>query len=153
MVEKKNAWLTGFIDAEGCFYSQSKKRPGKFDSFTQKKTLTQQDFNGGEKAIFQAILFLFESQNKVYQFTKPPSFKSKSIYVRIEFTSIASEEQIIDYLLTYKLRTIKKISFYKWRKVYLHRTNSVCFSEKSLEKTRHLVKLMNIHIHTKKLYQ
>nr|YP_009367584.1 putative LAGLIDADG homing endonuclease [Pseudocharacium americanum]YP_009367673.1 putative LAGLIDADG homing endonuclease [Ignatius tetrasporus]ARK14624.1 putative LAGLIDADG homing endonuclease [Pseudocharacium americanum]ARK14719.1 putative LAGLIDADG homing endonuclease [Ignatius tetrasporus] len=73
-VSLNNGWLSGFIDAEGCFYASFQHSFNKINSsykLKQKMTLTQRDINGGEEAIFQQILYLLETpQKKIARFHK-----------------------------------------------------------------------------------
>jgi hypothetical protein len=141
-VSLDNAWLSGFIDAEGCFYAQCRDQIGRKTFLDQKMTLTQKDVLGGEALIFQKILLLFQSNAKV------STFKNKnidSIYIRIEFGSLKSHELISNYLFKYRLRTVKYISFHRWWRVYLYRVEGWHLSEKSIKKMRRLVKAINVH--------
>jgi hypothetical protein len=151
-----NAWLSGFIDAEGCFYAYCRNRNSNNEikkrnlSLEQTMTLTQRNL-GGEKFIFETILLLFQSNGKVHIAQKPPKYESTSIYVTIRLNSLKSQHLIVNYLFKYKLRTIKYISFHRWWRVYLYRTKGIHQSEKSFKKIRRLVKAINVH--TKKSYE
>ena len=152
-----NAWLSGFIDAEGCFYAYCRDR--NFDEITfkpmmsleQTMTLTQKDIDRGEALVFETILLLFESNGKVHRAKKPPDFNSESIYVTIRLNSLKSQHLIVNYLLKHKLRTIKYLSFHRWWRIYLYRIDGWHNSEKSIKKIRRLVKAINVH--TKKSYE
>lgn len=150
-VSLDNAWLSGFIDAEGCFYAYCRDKMTKTIplkksmSLEQTMTLTQKDILGGEEFVFATISILFQSAGKVYISKKPPRFQSKSIYVTIRLNSVKSQQFIVDYLFKYKLRTIKYISFHRWWRVYLYRINGWHNSEKSIKKIRRLVKAINVH--------
>lgn len=162
-VSLENGWLSGFIDAEGCFYANYRKTKNERrnpatcnlnDSFyqnqfaiNQKLALTQKDINEGEKTVFLKILFLFESQSSVYNFSNG---RSNSKYIRIELTCKKSQKRVIDYLRIYKLRTFKHTCFQKWRKLYDYRVNSFVLSEKGVQKLKRLMKSMNVH--SKKSY-
>lgn len=161
-VSLENGWLSGFIDAEGCFYANNREtKNGRRNStgnlgdffyqnqlaIEQKLTLVQKDINGGEKTVFLKILFLFESQSSVYNFTNG---KSNTKYIRIEFGCKKTQKRLIDYLCIYKLRTFKNTSFHKWRKLYDYRVNPYVLSEKGVQKLKRLMKSINVH--SKKSY-
>ncbi len=148
-VSLKNGWLSGFIDAEGCFYAKirkSKKDLSKI-GIEQKLHLVQQDVTGYEKLIFEKILTLMKSKSKVHTFSRVRM--ANSIYIQISIASIDSQKRLIDYLFFYKLRTIKKSSFFKWYILYLYRTNNLMISNYSskqlIDKMTQLVKSMNIY--------
>ena len=75
LISLQTAWLSGFIDAEGCFYAHLREknsiRTGKLTiNLSQKFTLTQKltTINQPECIIFHQILDLFETKSKVYIF-------------------------------------------------------------------------------------
>lgn len=155
-ISLNNAWLSGFIDAEGCFYANFfiKKLSNKIikNKFYQSFSLKQTIVNENDKQIFNHILALFESKSKVYIFF--PTNKTK--YLSIQLNSKKSQELLINYLFNYKLKTIKYISFLRWWRIYLLKTKkkelfiSQNLSEKSIKKIKRLMKAINSH--SKKTY-
>lgn len=172
-----NGWLSGFIDAEGCFYASFsippvlKKKIGKLPimkkqwckkhyemfmqisqykcNLKQKITLTQISTDE-TNLIFKKILFLFQGKS-FYIFQNNKSKKSSNnYYVRIEFSSLSSQKIIINYLYNYPLQTIKSISFRRWMRVYLRRKEGIHLSPKGTKRLYRLVKAINTH--SKKLY-
>lgn len=165
-----NAWLSGFIDAEGCFYAVFRNRYltlKEFDfqnsldfqkfceskpNLQQKMTLTQ-CASPENLSVFQHILNLFKSSSSVL------TFKSKfqtNHYIRIEFTSLKSQDLIVKYLSEYKLKTVKHISYRRWWRVYLRRKNKAHLSSKGVKRLYRLVKAINLHtkeFSDKNLYQ
>jgi LAGLIDADG endonuclease len=171
-VALNNAWLSGFIDAEGCFYARfaltalqkekriklptDKKQWSKQDyqrfielsrwklPLSQKMTLTQ--FARPEtNKFFKQILCLFEGTAvSVFQ-NKTIKKASEGSYVRIEFSSLASQKIISTYLFKYPLQTIKRVSFRRWWRVYLRREKKVHLTPKGTKRLYRLVKAINVH--------
>nr|YP_009367879.1 putative LAGLIDADG homing endonuclease [Hazenia capsulata]ARK14893.1 putative LAGLIDADG homing endonuclease [Hazenia capsulata] len=149
-ISLQDSWLSGFIDAEGCFYAHytDPKLPKTKGQLKQKITLTQKDIEGGERKIFQEIIVLFNSKQKIYIFS---NLNNPSVFVRIELTALHTQKVMIDYLTKYKLKTIKHISFCKWNFIYKYRQTKIYQSEKTLKKIRRLVSSLNIY--SKNLYE
>lgn len=172
-----NGWISGFIDAEGCFYANfsiprklkqqienlptMKKKWSKKDyeiffeiskfKFTLKQKMSLTQISTYENIeLFKKILVLFEGKS-LYIFNNNQISKlNYNEYVRIEFNSLVSHELIINYLTNYPLKTIKNISFKRWKRVYLRRKNGVHLSPKG---TKRLYRLVNaINLHSKELY-
>ena len=175
-VDLNNAWLSGFIDAEGCFYASccpqalktqiaqlprmkkhwSQQHYQLFESIShskiqlkQKFTLTQLSTHQSN-AIFQNILFLFKATTMI--FFKNQSIKklSSNQYVRIELSSLVSHSIIIDYLGKYPLKTLKHVSFTRWKRVYIRRKDGVNLTPKATKRLYRLIKAINVH--SKQLY-
>ena len=172
-----NGWLSGFIDGEGCFHAQLKlslEQKNKIFEFpvskskwtnkhyklfetiqgkyqlNQSMVLTQISSNQTDR-VFKKILLLFQSKRKLYHFRNSTvKKKTNNLYVRITFSSLVSQEKIIDYLTRYPLKTIKQISFKRWCRVYTRRKNGVHLSPKGTKRLFRLVKAMNNH--SKKTY-
>jgi hypothetical protein len=174
-VDLKNAWLSGFIDAEGCFYahfslpptikqkvSQLPKMKKNWlnehaQIFTelshlqfrlsQKMTLTQRSTKQTNK-VFKQIRFLFKGKS-FYRFQNAQGDKlSPKEYVRIEFHSFISQELIVHYLTQYPLQTIKNVSFIRWKKVFFRRKEGVHLSPKGTKRLYRLVNAINHHPHS-----
>jgi len=111
----KTGWLSGFIEAEGCFYANLRVNQLRLDafSFNQKLTITQKDTHG-ECIVLQEILFLFQSSGKIHIAKKPNCY-------RIQFDSLKSQAIIIDYFCKFPLLGNKKIAFLRWWRIYLRR--------------------------------
>ena len=171
-ISLNNAWLSGFIEAEGCFYACfslptlqkkkifnlpfSKKKWSKqhYKMFLelsqyryilkQKMTLTQYSTNQ-TKHIFKKILFLFKGTTFQLFQNKLSQNSSDSYYVRIEFASLISHKIISDYLFKYPLRTMKHISFRRWWRVYLRRKQGIHLTPKATQRLYRLVNAINYH--------
>lgn len=165
-----SGWLSGFIDAKGCFYGnislkndiqkkinilpKMKKNWSDKDyqlfqhisqykpSIVQKMTLIQISTKETNE-LLKKILFLFKSKSfYIFQNSKAKKLTNKK-YVRIEFSNLDSQTIIIDYLSNYPLKTIKNISFKKWMRVYLRRKEGVHLSPKGTQRLYRLVKSIN----------
>ena len=171
-ISLNNAWLSGFIDAQGYFYacfslpklqkkkifnlpfSKKKWSEKHYKMFLeleqykyilkQKMTLTQHSTNQ-TKHIFKKILFIFKATTFQLFQNKISQKPSYSYYVRIEFGSLTSHKIISEYLLKYPLQTIKHISFRRWWRVYLRRKEGIHLSPKATQRLSRLVKAINHH--------
>jgi LAGLIDADG endonuclease len=168
-----NGWLSGFIDAEGCFYAyfkltpvQKKRLDGlpfskkkwsnqhhelfkdlaryKVLQLNQKMSITQYSTNQTNDT-FERIALLFEGK-KPYVFKNNTVQKSTNYsYVRIEFGRLSSQKRICDYLVHYPLQTMKHVSFRRWWRVYLRRKNGIHLTPKGTKRLYRLVKAINVH--------
>lgn len=122
-ISKKTAWLSGFIDAEGCFHATvTTSSPGCKNprAIRQKLAITQKHVYD-ETSILQSIGKLFNAVGKVqFIYNKrisayPTSYKTP--YRRIEMASLGSHLLAIEYLTKFPLKTMKHISFLRWKRV------------------------------------
>jgi DNA-binding ferritin-like protein (Dps family) len=96
-VELTNGWLSGFINAEGCFSARIRKnlRAKTGRQFIQKFSLTQaNDFQ-----VLKKILDLFESKSSVQ--TVANKNNTDVIYYKIEIQSQRSNKLLLNYLEQY----------------------------------------------------
>lgn len=146
-----DAWLSGFIDAEGCFYARvsikTKHTKNLTVKFYQTFSLKQSTTFLSDQIFFKKILVLFKSSSNVFYF-KP---KHKNSYLSIQLASKKSHKILIDYLFHYKLKTTKYISFRRWWRIYLlKKKNKQKFvdenlSQKSWTKIQRLAQSINKH--------
>ena len=112
----EDAWISGFIEAEGCFYvklNPTKNNPDLFSVKSQKLTITQQDTHG-ENTILEHIKQLFLSKTKTYKVKSPNCF-------RIVMENAKSQEIIIKYLQRFCLLGKKRIAAFRWWRLHLLR--------------------------------
>jgi hypothetical protein len=174
-----NGWLSGFIDAESCFYvycsipSFLKKELDKLPKMKkkwskdqhqifkkvsqykhkmrlyQKMSLTQISTRETNE-LFKQILFLFEGKSlSIFQNKTIKKMTNKN-YVRIELSSVCSQKIIIDYLSKYNLKTIKNVTFKRWLRINRRRTEGVHLTLKATQRLYRLAKAINHH--SNKLY-
>ena len=133
----KTAWISGFTEAEGCFYAVlTTPSPRSLQKFRlgQKFTLTQKHVLG-EKKVLEQIRDLFESENKLST-SKPDSF-------RVEINSIKSQQLVADYFKKFPLKGKKRISCLRWWRILLLRTKEVHYDKLNEPKLRRLVSSLN----------
>nr|YP_009184873.1 putative LAGLIDADG homing endonuclease [Jenufa minuta]ALO63004.1 putative LAGLIDADG homing endonuclease [Jenufa minuta] len=137
-VSTKTAWLSGFIDAEGCFYanvSTSAPRSPLTFSIKQKMHITQKN-EYDEKQTLETIGKLFFSKSKVHRANENFSY-------RIELSSLNSHQQIRNYLSRFKLKTNKYISFCRWLRILTVREKHDHLIEANLSKLQRLCSVIN----------
>ena len=140
-ISAQNAWLSGFIDAEGCFYAQFYEVKSNCFQLKQKMHLTQSiDGEQEQLLIFQQMLDLFQSKSKICVFKNSNEGKS---YARVEFHSLKSQRLIIEYLALYKLKTQKYITYRRWWRVFLRRESKMHLTEKGRASLLRLVRNIN----------
>lgn len=104
----ENGWVSGFIEADGGFYTNVgtgfKKHNGYY-YFLLKCYITQR----GEEQTLLHIRNLFGSTNALQKFRNPGS---STEYNRLEMTSSLCRKQIITYFSKFPLKGIKNI-YYK----------------------------------------
>lgn len=147
LISFQTAWLSGFIDAEGCFYAHLKetkslKTNKPIVKLSQKMTLTQKlkTPDQAERIIFDHILNLFETKNTITIFQ---SRVNSHFYGRIEIWTIQNQKCLIDYLQNYKLKTQKYISYRRWWRIWVRRTEQIHLTEKGRKRLRRLVSNIN----------
>nr|YP_203339.1 orf360 [Zancudomyces culisetae]AAW49506.1 orf360 [Zancudomyces culisetae] len=104
-----NGWLSGFIDAEGCFNVNITKNDKYITGYRVRLRfmIDQKD----ESEVLKKIQILL-GNGRV-------SKRSKTTTERLTLDTFISFPKLIDYLEKYPLKTKKRITFFKWRKIYL----------------------------------
>lgn len=126
-----NAWLSGFIEAEGGFYARIRKdKNTKLNiKFCKKFYLTQKD----ENLLLKKIGILLESKTKVYCFIQ----KEKN-YARIDITSFKSHIILLNYLSIYPLLGRKNITVCIWKKMHGYQERKEHLIDSGITKLNHL---------------
>ena len=157
-ISLQNGWLSGFIDAEGCFYAHLKEtinpKTGAISiQLNQKMTLTQKFhfdatqrhtfelYDQPEKFIFDQFLDIFNSAAQIRVFSNHQN--KKTIYGRVEIGSLSSQKLIVDYLQLYKLRTQKYIAYRRWWRVWLRRKAKIHLTVKGRKRLYRLIANIN----------
>lgn len=139
-ISLNNAWLSGFIEAEGGFHGRIRKKNNtKLKvQFCKKFYLTQKN----ENFLLQKIGLLLESKTKIYSF-----IQNEKNYSRIDITSFKSQNILLNYLLRYPLLGRKNITLSIWSKMHgyqnrkehltkfgITKLNNLCFTLKKQNK-------------------
>lgn len=137
----ETAWISGFIEAEGCFYVESKDSETGFKVKKQKLTLTQSDTHG-ESAILEHISILFEDTGKLYLAREGASPEKPNAY-RIEIRTKKRHKIVVEYLQRFCLKGKKRISFFRWWRIYLMRLNELHLLQANQKKLKRLCQSVN----------
>ena len=135
-VSLHTGWLSGFIDAEGCFYANfttASRRSTLSARLTQKMHITQKDVCG-DKRVLAEIGLLLQSDAKV-SLAKWPDCQ------RIEISSLQSHSLLIDYLKSFPLHQ-KAVIYKRWWRVYLLRKEGRHLNETGIRRMRRLCTVM-----------
>lgn len=133
-----NSWLSGFIDAEGCFNVTLFKRKEMALGYQVKlRFMIDQKDSLDNMNFIKDQLNLFLTHRKLEK-------DSIGTMHRIESNSFVKVPLIIEYINRYRLKTKKKDSFDKWVVVYELVKNKAHLSEKGLNEIRKLSKEINI---------
>ena len=132
-----NAWISGFIDAEGCFNVTLFKRKSMVLGYQVKlRFMIDQKDSLNEMLIIKNQLNLFLIPRKLKQVI--------GTMYRIESNSLIIVPLIIEYLNKFKLKSKKKESFDKWVTVYKLTKTNAHLTEKGLNEIRKLSKQVNL---------
>ena len=129
------AWISGFIEAEGCFYVGSSHKATGFRIQDQKLSLTQTDTHG-ESQILKHINTLFEGHGQLYLAKAPNCF-------RIEIRTLECHKIVVEYLKRFNLKGKKRISCFRWWRVYLMQLNKQHLIQANQKKLQRLCQNLN----------
>ena len=131
-----NSWLSGFIDAEGCFNAQ---------------TITEKRYSLGFTVRLRFIVYQ-KNENDILKQIKF-SFKSGCITPRLDVenmfrytcTDLQALQHVISYLQKHPLHTLKKVSFFRFHKLLRYITNrkQQDWTGKVLTRIKNLLKNLN----------
>lgn len=125
----EDSWLSGFIDAEGCFRISYEKGLDKYRLFFQ---ITQDELE-----IIEKIKELFGKKHR------GSIIKDRNTYL-LMISGKEARELIINYLNKYPLKTQKRIAFIKWEKSHKLLTEMTMENkEETLEKLKKLKESIN----------
>ena len=139
ILSDKTAWLSGFIEAEGCFYAAfttPSQRAKISQRLTQKFSVTQQD-TMGESDVLLFIGHLFGWNGKLSM------VKKKTNCVRVEMSSLEQHIRIRNYISLFSLKGKKNIAFHRWCRVLGARIEKKHSIEAALPKLKQLCKEIN----------
>lgn len=109
----KNGWLSGFIDAEGCFYSRVRKysRTQTGYKVDRKFSIIQKE----EIEFFMSLKDLLLSNAKIQKIF---SQDKTSIYYRLEISSFLSNQILLKYLNRFPCLGQKKLNFLVYQRLH-----------------------------------
>jgi len=157
-VSLDTAWLSGFIDAEGCFYAKfSNSADSRIPRLKQKMHITQKSVFSEHK-ILEEIRDLFLSTTNVQRLR--PNKKAKpeliseynneyenlttlSSNYRVEISSVESQRLIIKYIRLFPLKTNKWIAFTRWERIIMARLRNDHLDEAKIPKLSRLAQSIN----------
>ncbi len=145
-----NAWLSGFIDAEGCFNVQHTVDKRYTLGFRVRlRFILDQKY---EYSILKKICVFLQSGLISIRKLPPTDNKSKicqgrdlcGMY-RYTSTHMKSHQKLIEYLNRYPLHTKKKVAFYRWTTLlyYIKNRKNLPWQGKVLYRVKNIIK--NLH--------
>ena len=142
----RNAWLSGFIDAEGWFNAQkiidNRYTLGFRVSFI---FILDQKKGYNECRVLEKVqLFLQSGRIGVHKQVIQKPIQKHKIY-RFTCTDIKGIDKVSEYLKRYPLRTYKKVCFLRWQKVinYIKNRKNLPWQGKVLDRVENLIKNIN----------
>ena len=133
-----NSWLSGFIDAEGCFNVTLFKRKSMRLGY-----LVKLRFMIDQKDSLHNMLFIKDQLNLFLTHRKLKKGSIGTMH-RIESNSFVKAPLIIEYLKKFRLKSKKQESFDKWVTVYELVKNKAHLTEQGLSEIRKLSKEVNL---------
>jgi hypothetical protein len=127
-----NSWLSGFIDAEGCF--NASKRKDKRYSIGYRVRLRFILDQKNERSLLVKVKQLLDSGVISER-------KEIELMYRFSSTSILSHEKLIEYLKSYPLRTFKKVSYVRFTSLlyYIKNRKILPWEGKVLKRIENLI--------------
>lgn len=141
-----NAWLSGFIDAEGWFNAQkiidNRYTLGFRVSFIF--ILDQKNLYNECRVLEKVQLFLQSGRIGVRKQVIQKPIQKHKMY-RFTCTDIKGIDKVSEYLKRYPLRTYKKVCFLRWQKVinYIKNRKNLPWQGKVLDRVENLIKNIN----------
>jgi hypothetical protein len=130
----KDAWLSGFTDAEGSFNVNITERPNTISGFRVQLRFLLDQNNAYDT--FTYIQDLFGSGKVTHR------GETKNVY-RLTINTFTGLSSVCAYFLNFPLKTKKGVSFTNWYQVYNMVINKEHLSKEGLEKIRSIVKTIN----------
>lgn len=135
-INLENAWLSGFIDAEGCFYARVRKHSRmKLQYKVERKFIINQK---EELHLFEYLKELFSSNAKIQKIET-----QDSIYYKIELSSMLSNDLLLNYLNKFPCKGNKNISVTIYSRIHGYIKREEHLTIIGLERIRNLCKNLN----------
>ena len=140
-----NAWLSGFIDAEGCFNVQHTVDKRYTLGFRVRlRFILDQKY---EYSILKKIcVFLQSGLISIRKLALTETDRDLCGIYRYTSTHMKSHQKLIEYLKLYPLHTKKKVAFYRWTLLlyYIKNRKNLPWQGKVLYRVKNIIK--NLHI-------
>jgi len=133
-----NAWLSGIIDAEGCFNVTLFKREAMALGYQVKLR-----FMIDQKDSLDTLLIIKNLWNMLLTNRKLKNRDTSSMH-RVEINSFIKIPPVVEYLNKFRLKTKKEESFNKWVTVYGLVKNKAHLTEEGLNEIRKISKEINL---------
>lgn len=139
VLQLDNAWLSGFIDAEGCFSARTRKNSNYKLNFKIDRgfSINQK----GELPIFYSLKLLFKSNVKIQEISK-----NNTIYYKLELKSMKSNQILLNYLEQFPCKGKKKIIVIRYRRINGYMERKEHLTKKGLTKIKQLCKKLHYSI-------
>lgn len=138
MPSLKDGWISGFIDAEGCFNVTLFKRKAMTLGYQVKlRFMIDQSESLNDMIILKEILHLILTYRKLKK-------GAVGNMHRIETSFFNKLPLKLNYLTSFTLKTNKKESFDKWLEVYNMTLSKKHLNKESLDKIKALSKRVNL---------
>jgi hypothetical protein len=138
-VQLNNAWLSGFIDAEGCFSTRLRKDlKYKCNFRVERKFIINQK---SELVFFKGLKRLFKSNSKIQK-----TFKKNSVYYKLEFQSMQTNQILLNYLKKFPCKGEKNLTVMRYERINNYMQRKEHLTKKGLDKIRRLCKKQTIYI-------
>lgn len=131
----EDAWISGFIEAEGCFYANLNTEKKLFTIKSHKVTITQKDTHG-EKAILEHIKQLFKAKTQTYLVKPPDCF-------RIVIEALTCQIIMVEYLQRFCLLGKKRIAAFRWWRIHHMKLNKSHLESVNQNKLQRLCQSIN----------
>lgn len=138
-----NSWLSGFIDAEGCFNGQKILDNRYTLGFRVRLRFILSQKN--EYRVLEKVqLFLQSGSIGVRKQVIEKSIQKDKMY-RFTLSNIKGHDKVAEYLKRYPLRTLKKVCFLRWQTVcnYIKNRKNLAWQGKVLDRVENLIKNIN----------
>nr|YP_010216384.1 hypothetical protein LK039_mgp02 [Ulva intestinalis]UBR43405.1 hypothetical protein [Ulva intestinalis] len=139
----KDAWLAGFIDADGSFgIRYTKKAPGIKQKVSCRFRLEQRMVDAKTNQSYSSVLTLIADYLVVRLNTRTQKSTKRTYYI-IEMSSRASIIVLINYLNHYGLLSAKLLDYLDWRKAAQHIIHKTNYTQQGLAEISVLKNNMN----------
>jgi len=135
-----NSWLSGFIDAEGCFYARVRKlKTMKLGYKVEQKFIINQK---GELDLFYCLKKLFSSNSNIQQIICKQK-QTDNIYYKIELSSFLSNTILLNYLNNFPCKGNKNLNIVIYKRLYGYIERKEHLTIMGLKKIKILCKKLN----------